>query len=102
MLSVCFMACDEANDGVRVQEIPLFIPENGTFILPSDPQIDYWGRISFANPDAPRFTYPGVSISALFEGTSLNMIAKPMSGYFMVRIDNNDPFKIAFAVFLSA
>ena len=97
MLSVCFMACDEADDGVRVQEIPLFIPDNGTFVLPSDPHIDYWGRISFANPDAPRFTYPGVSISALFEGTSLNMIAKPMSGYFMVQIDNNDPFKIAFA-----
>ena len=97
MLCSCFAACGEADDEVQVQEAPLFIPDNGTFVLPSDPHIDYWGRISFANPDAPRFTYPGVSISALFEGTSLNMIAKPMSGYFMVQIDNNDPFKIAFA-----
>ena len=97
MLCSCFAACGEADDEVQVQEALLFIPDNGTFVLPSDPHIDYWGRISFANPDAPRFTYPGVSISALFEGTSLNMIAKPMSGYFMVQIDNNDPFKIAFA-----
>lgn len=97
ILRACFVACSEVDDVVQVQETPLFIPENGTVILPSDPNIDYLGRISFANPDAPRFTYPGVSISALFEGTSLNMMAKPMSGYFMVRIDNNDPFKIAFA-----
>lgn len=97
ILRACFVACSEVDDVVQVQETPLFIPENGTVILPSDLHIDYLGRISFANPDAPRFTYPGVSISALFEGTSLNMMAKPMSGYFMVRIDNNDPFKIAFA-----
>lgn len=97
ILCFCFVACDEVDNGAQVQEVSHFIPENAIFIPPSDPHIDYVGRISFTNPDAPRFTYPGVSISALFEGTSLNMIAKPMSGYFMVRIDNNDPFKIAFA-----
>ena len=97
ILCFCFVACDEVDNGAQVQEASHFIPENAIFIPPSDPHIDYVGRISFTNPDAPRFTYPGVSISALFEGTSLNMIAKPMSGYFMVRIDNNDPFKIAFA-----
>ena len=97
ILCFCFVACDEVDDNAQVQEVSHFIPENAIFIPPSDPHIDYVGRISFTNPDAPRFTYPGVSISALFEGTSLNMIAKPMSGYFMVRIDNNDPFKIAFA-----
>ena len=97
ILCFCFVACDEVDDNAQVQEVSHFIPENAIFIPPSDPHIDYVGRISFTNPDAPRFTYPGVSISALFEGTSLNMIAKPMSRYFMVRIDNNDPFKIAFA-----
>ena len=97
ILCFCFVACDEVDNRAQVQEVSHFIPENATFILPSDPHIEYVGRISFANPDAPRFTYPGVSISALFEGTSLNMIAKPMSGYFMVRIDDNDPFKVAFA-----
>ena len=97
ILCFCFVACDEVDDNAQVQEVSHFIPENAIFIPPSDPHIDYVGRISFTNPDAPRFTYPGVSISALFEGTSLNMIAKPMSGFFMVRIDDNDPFKVAFA-----
>ena len=97
ILCFCFVACDEVDNGAQVQEVSHFIPENAIFIPPSDPHIDYVGRISFTNPDAPRFTYPGVSISALFEGTSLNMIAKPMSGFFMVRIDDNDPFKVAFA-----
>lgn len=97
ILCFCFVACDEVDNRAQVQEVSHFIPENATFILPSDPHIEYVGRISFANLDAPRFTYPGVSISALFEGTSLNMIAKPMSGFFMVRIDDNDPFKVAFA-----
>ena len=97
ILCFCFVACDEVDNRAQVQEVSHFIPENATFILPSDPHIEYVGRISFANPDAPRFTYPGVSISALFEGTSLNMIAKPMSGFVMVRIDDNDPFKVAFA-----
>ena len=97
ILCFCFVACGEEDDSAQVQEVSHFIPENATFIRPSDPHIDYVGRISFADPKAPRFTYPGVSISALFEGTSLNMIAKPMSGFFMVRIDDNDPFKVAFA-----
>ena len=97
ILCFCFVACDEVDNRAQVQEVSHFLPDNATFILPSDPQMESVGRISVATPDAPRVTYPGVSISALFEGTSLNMIAKPMSGFFMVRIDDNDPFKVAFA-----
>ena len=33
---------------------------------------------------------------AAFEGTSLRMIAKPQSGYFMAQIDQAEPFKVAF------
>ena len=51
-----------------------FIPE-GTWIAPSDSCIQYVGRISFQNPDAPVFTYPGAQINARFEGTSLRMKA---------------------------
>ena len=68
ILCFCFVACDEVDDNAQVQEVSHFIPENAIFIPPSDPHIDYVGRISFADPDTPRFTYPGVSISALFEG----------------------------------
>ena len=68
----------------------------GTWIAPSDSCIQYVGRISFQNPDAPVFTYPGVQINARFEGTSLKMKAKPMSGYFMVQIDGCEPYKVSF------
>ena len=68
----------------------------GTWIAPSDSNIQYVGRVSFQNPDAPAFTYPGVQINARFEGTSLKMKAKPMSGYFMVQIDGCKPYKVSF------
>ena len=68
------------------------LPQEGTWIAPSDSNIQYMGRISFQNPDAPAFTYPGVQINVRFEGTSLKMKAKPMSGYFMVSVDGSAPF----------
>lgn len=67
-----------------------------TYIPADHPNISYIGRVSFTNPESPCFTYPGVQIRALFEGTSIAMQAKPNSGYFMVEIDNHEPFKIAF------
>ena len=72
------------------------VPLKGTVIKPSNPDIVYTGRISFTNPDRPTWNYPGVQIMAAFEGTSLRMIAKPRSGYFMAQIDQAEPFKVAF------
>lgn len=66
------------------------------FIPASHPHIAYIGRVSFKHPHAPCFTYPGVQIRALFEGTSLGVAMKPNSGYFMVEIDSLPPFKIEF------
>ena len=83
---VCFL------NSVMAQTIA---PE-GTWIAPSDSNIQYIGRISFQNPDAPVFTYPGTQINARFEGTSLRMKAKPMSGYFIVQIDGSKPYKVSF------
>ena len=72
------------------------IPLKGTIISPTDQHILYTGRISFTNPERPTWNYPGVQIIAAFEGTSLRMIAKPRSGYFMAQIDQAEPFKVAF------
>ena len=72
------------------------VPLKGTVINPTDPRIVYTGRISFTHPDRPAWNYPGVQIMAAFEGTSLRMIAKPRSGYFMAQIDQAEPFKVAF------
>jgi len=67
----------------------------GKVVIPaSHPNIAYIGRVSFANPESPCFTYPGVQIRAVFEGRSLSMKVKPNSGYFMVEIDDKEPFKV--------
>lgn len=72
------------------------VPIQGTIISPADPHIQYAGRISFANPERPAWNFPGIQIMAAFEGTSLRMMAKPQSGYFMAQIDEAEPFKVAF------
>ncbi len=72
------------------------IAQRGTFISAADTHIRYTGRISFARPDRPAFNFPGIQIIAAFEGTSLRMVAKPQSGYFMAQIDQSEPFKVAF------
>ena len=71
-------------------------PIQGTIIRPTNKNIQYIGRICFDQPERPRFTFPGVQINACFTGTSLKMIAKPKSGYFMAQIDQAEPFKVAF------
>ena len=71
-------------------------PLKGTYVSPADKHILYAGRISFTNPERPAWNYPGVQIVAAFEGTSLKMMAKPGSGYFMAQIDGAEPFKVAF------
>ena len=71
-------------------------PIKGTIVSPADSHIRYMGRISFTNPQRPTWNYPGVQIITAFEGTSLRMMAKPKSGYFMAQIDEAEPFKVAF------
>lgn len=72
------------------------VPVRGTVVSPADKHILYTGRISFANPERPAWNFPGIQIVAAFEGTSLKMMAKPQSGYFMAQIDKAEPFKVAF------
>ena len=72
------------------------LPLKGTIVKPTDEHIQYIGRICFDNPERPRFTFPGAQINARFTGTSLRMMAKPRSGYFMAQIDEAEPFKVAF------
>ena len=72
------------------------LPLKGKVINPTDQHIQYVGRICFDNPMRPRFTFPGTQINARFTGTSLRMMAKPKSGYFMAQIDEAAPFKVAF------
>lgn len=79
-----------------VPAVATTLPLSGTLVPPDHPYLQYMGRVSFKNPQAPAFDYPGVQIRAAFEGTSLKMYAKPMSGFFMVTIDRSEPFKVSF------
>ena len=72
------------------------LPLKGTVVSATDKNIQYVGRICFDTPARPRFTFPGTQINARFTGTSLRLLAKPKSGYFMARIDDGEPFKVAF------
>lgn len=75
----------------QAQSLPL-----KNWVKPTDTHIQYLGRISFANPESPAFTFPGIQINTGFTGTSLKMVAKPMSGYFMASIDGCEAFKVGF------
>ena len=40
-----------------------------TFISPDNPDIQYYGRFDFSNPQKPAFDWPGIYIQATFQGT---------------------------------
>ena len=63
---------------------------------PDDPNIQYIGRIENSDPTCIVFTYPGVQIRTGFTGTSLDMMCKMGSGYFMAEIDGGAPTKVSF------
>lgn len=92
----CFMLCAILFGGFLPVWAGCF-PPSKDFISSDDENIVYMGRISKRVPHAVRFTYPGVSIFARFEGTSLQMLTSPGSGSFMVEIDEQLPFRINFA-----
>ena len=60
-----------------------------TFITATDPGFAYVGRISWdTKPGSAVWTYPGVQIHAVFNGTSASMDTNADCGYFMVEIDD--------------
>lgn len=69
---------------------------NKDLFHPTDTNIKYIGRIEDSDPNFIKFTYPGVQIRTGFKGTSLEMMCKLHSGYFMAEIDGGEPFKISF------
>lgn len=72
------------------------LPVEGSVVSATDPAIQYMGRVSFAKEGVARFNFPGTAIMARFEGTSLRMMCRPHTGFFMAQIDGCAPFKVAF------
>ena len=69
---------------------------DGNFVKASDRQIQYVGRVSWRKADVASFNFPGTEIRARFSGTSLKMVCRPMTGYFMAVIDGCKAFKVGF------
>lgn len=59
-----------------------------------DPRIAYTGRCSHNTPGVVAWNWPGLQIDAAFTGTSIAMKTSPGSGYYMVVIDDGQPFKV--------
>ena len=73
------------------------LPVEGEVVKASHPMIRYMGRVSFGkNPDVTSFNFPGTTIEANFQGSSLKMMCRPMTGYFMAQVDGSEPFKVGF------
>lgn len=63
-------------------------------IWSDNPDLVYVGRVSHKTPGCARFTFPGVQIHAQFRGSSVDMVMKPGSGYYMIELDDRTPFKV--------
>lgn len=72
------------------------LPLNGETFRANDSRIQYIGRVSVSPTGIARFNYPGVTIQARFQGTSLRMVCRPKTGFFMVSIDGAEAFKVSF------
>lgn len=91
LLSLIFVSVMNAKESTT-------LPIEGTVIKASNPLIQYVGRVSFAKSmgDVASFNFPGTTIMAKFQGTSLKMICRPKTGYFMAQVDGSTPFKVGF------
>ena len=60
-----------------------------TSVSPSDPNIQYMGRVDFSNPEAPTFGWACTTITVTFQGTSLQGIFRDSTGrdYLQVMVD---------------
>lgn len=74
-----------------------------TNIVPaSDPNIQYFGRWDFSVPTAPTHSWPGVSVYAEFEGTSIGIRMTDNFCYYNVTIDDTIKFVFHPTIFTTA
>ncbi len=85
MLTVARIIPCLANDSIAAQ---------GLFVPATDRHIEYIGRTCTDPNGHVLFSYPGTQAVVSFSGTSLKMVVKPHSGYFMAQIDDEAPHKV--------
>lgn len=65
-----------------------------TRINADNPGLVYVGRVSHRTAGCAKFSYPGIQIHAQFSAPSVAMVMKPGSGFYMIEIDDREPFKV--------
>ena len=93
-----FVPDPEANVCNFTEAVTLGEPDEDGMVLvpPNHPEIQYFGRVDCADPSAPAFGYPGVSIRAKFEGDAVDMVMDDSGNgdkinYYNVIIDDGEP-----------
>ena len=71
------------------------VAAQGLFVPATDRHICYIGRTCIDPNGHVLFSYPGTQAVVSFSGTSLKMVVKPHSGYFMAQIDDAAPQKVS-------
>ncbi len=73
------------------------IEQQGNFFNAGDSRIQYVGRVRMTAGNTAEFNFPGTVIRTRFNGTSIKMMCRPETGYFMAEVDGCKAFKIAFS-----
>ena len=63
--------------------------QSSVLVSANDPRIQYSGRFDFSNPQAPRFDWPAVSITAVFQGTSIGILLTDGNNDYNAFIDGH-------------
>lgn len=56
-------------------------------ISPSNPKINYYGRVDFSNPATPQYSWSGVIIEANFTGSEIGMQIDHPGSFYAIEID---------------
>lgn len=81
-ITLNFLACSSTS---LIQK-----PSSG-IIDADDPNIQYVGRFNFSDPKKVKYDWPGVYITAFFEGTSCTVRLNDSQNEYAIIIDNNAP-----------
>jgi hypothetical protein len=82
LIGLNFLACSAAS----------IVQKSSSGIIDADdPNIQYVGRFNLSNPKKVTYDWPGVFITAFFEGTSCTVRLNDSQNEYAVIIDNNAP-----------
>lgn len=90
------MMTTSLNAACQTPDTSTTLPLAGSVVKADDGNIQYVGRTRRNADGSVAFNYPGTEIRARFQGTSLRMVCRPMTGFFMAQIDGKEPFKVSF------